>query len=113
VTATRFPGEFLGEPLGTISSGALADWRVVNGDPLARIEDAAAVESVMKNGEIFTVQELMKPFASRADTSSSQRVLSNVAPRGACAGRFWWHEPDYVESSRGACCANHFSSGLI
>jgi Tol biopolymer transport system component len=110
VTATRFPGEFLGEPLGTIAPGAFADLLLLDGDPLARIQDVAEVQSVMKNGELFTVQELMKPFAS--GSSSSRRMSSHLATRSAGAGKFWWHEPDYVESSRGACCANHFSTGL-
>ncbi|MGY4430748.1 imidazolonepropionase-like amidohydrolase [Bradyrhizobium sp. F1.13.1] len=53
LTATRYPGEFLGEPLGTISEGALADIVLVEGNPLLHIEDAAKVSRVVKNGQVF------------------------------------------------------------
>ena len=107
LTATRFPGEFLGEPLGTVTPGALADLLLVTGDPLARIEDAAAVRAVVRNGEFFTVEDLMKPFASDA---SAPRTTSTVPTDTKPCSRYWWHGSDYVESSRGACCATHFFS---
>jgi hypothetical protein len=108
LTATRFPGEFLGEPLGTVTRGAFADLLLLDGDPLARIEDVAAVRAVMKNGEYLTVEDLMKPFASGMD-APTQRVSSTfVASRvGDC--EFWWHGAEYVASSRAACCANHLN----
>ena len=69
LTATRMPGEFLGEPLGKVTPGALADLLLVEGDPLTRIVDAAAVRQVIKNGEVFTVDELMSPFVHIAGRS--------------------------------------------
>src|SRR6185312_558250 len=74
LTATRFPGEFLNEPLGTVAPGAFADLLVVRGDPLAKIEDAAAVQSVMVNGSLATVEELMKPFAGRGTEHSGTQM---------------------------------------
>ena len=107
LTATRYPGEFLGEPLGTVAPGMLADMLIVNGDPLARIEDAAAVRAVVRNGEHHPVEDLMKPFASRPGEPATPRLSSMRAAQTAPASRFWWHGADYVESSRGACCAQH------
>lgn len=63
LTTTRTPGEFLGEPIGKVTAGALADLVLVAGDPLKRIDDAAAVRQVIRNGAVFTVEELMSPFA--------------------------------------------------
>jgi cytosine/adenosine deaminase-related metal-dependent hydrolase len=109
LTATRFPGEFLNEPLGTIAPGAFADLLIVSGDPLAKIEDAAAVRSVMVNGSLATVEELMKPFSGRSPEHSSAQVSGALSARRNAQSGFWWHGADYVESSRGACCANHFT----
>lgn len=109
LTATRFPGEFLNEPLGTVAPGAFADLLVVSGDPLAKIEDAAAVQSVMVNGSLATVEELMKPFAGRGAERSGTPVAGALSARRSSQNGFWWHGADYVESSRGACCANHFA----
>jgi len=103
-TATRYAGEFLGEPLGVIRSGALADLAVCEGDPLSRIEDAAAVRQVMKNGEVFDIAALIAPFAEAPQTAA----VTSQAPARPLKTAFWWHEADYVESSRAACCADPF-----
>jgi hypothetical protein len=39
---------------------------VVDGDPLARIEDAAKVAKVIKHGEVYSVADLIGPFADHA-----------------------------------------------
>jgi Tol biopolymer transport system component/cytosine/adenosine deaminase-related metal-dependent hydrolase len=107
LTATRFAGEFLGEPLGVVTPGALADLVLIDGDPLLRIEDAAAVRQVIKHGEVMTVDELIGPFAKTGDpppVSSLHRVAAH-SPRHVL--QYWWHDADYVESSRAACCADH------
>jgi imidazolonepropionase-like amidohydrolase len=48
--------------LGTLEPGKLADMALINGDPLANIKDLANVESVMKNGKLYRVSDLLKPF---------------------------------------------------
>jgi Tol biopolymer transport system component len=124
LTATRFSGEFLEEPLGVVTPGAYADLLLVDGDPLARIEDVAAVRQVIKNGRVFTVDELVGPFASSPGaqvSSGTHAPTSSVSGAAAVlqaskAGQteggdtspFWWHDHEYVESSRAACCADHF-----
>ena len=45
--------------LGTIEPGKLADMVIVEGNPLTSIRDTAKVKKVIKNGEIFTVEELL------------------------------------------------------
>ena len=108
LTATRFPGEFLGEPLGTVTRGAFADLLLIDGDPLTRIEEVAAVRAVLKNGEYFTVDDLLKPFASGMDVPT-QRVTSTFVARHVSDRGLWWHGADYVAASRAACCANHLN----
>jgi hypothetical protein len=106
LTATRFPGEFLGEPLGIVAPGALADLLLIDGDPLRRIEDAAAVSQVIRNGELLTVDELIGPFANgKAADAAPAAVFASA--RAASASPFWWHDAAYVEASRAACCADH------
>ena len=65
-TATRLPAEHQGvdEDLGTLESGKLADMVFVEGNPLERIEDAMQVKMTMKNGELFTIDDLVGSFSS-------------------------------------------------
>lgn len=103
-TATKAAGEFLDQPLGYLSKGALADLVICRGDPLARIEDAAAVEQVMKNGEVFDIPTLIGPF------SSTKRQASKAASPFALAApeQPWWHDADYIAAGRAACCTDPF-----
>lgn len=61
-TATLRAAEALGEGanLGSIEAGKLADMVIVTGDPLADIKNARKVRTVIKNGEVHTVEELLK-----------------------------------------------------
>ncbi|MDO8799499.1 amidohydrolase family protein [Phenylobacterium sp.] len=103
VTATRFSGEFLDQPFGTLTVGALADLVVTEGNPLVRIEDAAAVRQVMKGGEVFDIATLIAPFKDVAHAQATQ-----VKALAARKGGQWWHEAAYVESGRAACCVDPF-----
>jgi Tol biopolymer transport system component len=113
LTATRFNGEYLNAPLGVIESGAYADLSIVEGDPLTRIEDAARVRHVVKNGEAHTPEELIAPFAQamqRAEATPPSPMLAPT-PVHLSSAMCWWHSTDYVESGRHACCADSFSLG--
>ena len=105
-TATRYSGEFLDQPLGVIKAGMLADVLVANGDPLTRIEDAAAVRYTIKNGEVFEPATLMAPFAKAAHADAGTAPVQ-LAARQPPPG-LWWHEAGYVEASRAACCMDPF-----
>jgi adenine deaminase len=101
---TRWSGEFLGEPIGRIERGMLADMILVEGDPLKDVNAVARVKQVIANGVVRTPEELMAPFAG----AEPQTQVTPVLPPLAHAHQhFWWHEPEYVESSRAACCAGH------
>jgi Tol biopolymer transport system component len=105
VTATRAPGEFLGEPLGRIAPGMYADLAMLGADPLADIRAAADVREVMVNGELHTTDGLLAPFAAgpRAAATVAQRV--EPAPDPPANRALWWHDPHYVAASRHSCCA--------
>ena len=49
----------LGNDLGSIAVGRLADFSMVEGNPLERIADARRVKMVMKNGETFSLERLL------------------------------------------------------
>ncbi len=51
----------VGDDLGTIEAGKLADIIIVNGDPLKNIKDALNVEVVIKNGIVYPIETLLKP----------------------------------------------------
>ena len=61
-TATLRAAEALGEGanLGSIEAGKLADLVIVGGDPLADVRNARNVRTVIKNGEIHTLESLLK-----------------------------------------------------
>jgi Tol biopolymer transport system component len=63
-TVTALPAKVMGleEHLGTVQRGRVADLCFVRGNPLEDIHDAANVEMVMKNGRLFTVDELVEPY---------------------------------------------------
>ena len=64
-TATSLPARQVGVEgdLGTVESGKLADLVLVEGNPLRRIEDAAAVRLVIKDGRARSVDQLIAPYA--------------------------------------------------
>ncbi len=100
-TATRIPGEFLEEPLGRIAPGYYADLAILGGDPLTDINQAANVRQVMAAGVLHDVPSLLAPFASARSARTESAVLGDPAPAA-----FWWHDPEYVEHSRHACCSD-------
>lgn len=102
-TATRNSGEFLGEPIGRIAPGMLADLLMVDGDPLADVAALAAVRTVVTNGTSYTPDVLIKPFAVAPRAEIENRMLP---PLHAHQGYFW-QSAEYVEAGRAACCADH------
>lgn len=103
-TATRYAGEFLDQPLGALAPGMLADLVVTGGNPLERIEDAAAVRQVIKNGEVYDLPAILGPFATlKTAEAAPVRMATRAAPPG-----LWWHDAAYVESGRAACCVDGF-----
>jgi Tol biopolymer transport system component/imidazolonepropionase-like amidohydrolase len=64
-TATLLPAKAfgVGNDLGTIEPGKLADLIIVAGDPLRDIKDLAKVQGVMRNGRFYSVPDLLAPFA--------------------------------------------------
>lgn len=103
LTATRHCGDYLAEPIGRIAPGMLADMILVEGDPLARIEDAAAVKTVIANGAAHSPESLMAPFAEKKAAS----VHNHILPPLLAHQHYYWQTAEYVESGRAACCAGH------
>jgi Tol biopolymer transport system component/imidazolonepropionase-like amidohydrolase len=68
-TATIVSAEAMGAgaDLGSVEPGKLADLTIVDGDPLTNIKDLRRVRRVVKGGEVFDVETLLR----RPATSSS------------------------------------------
>ena len=64
VTSTAAKAAKVEKDLGTLEAGKLADLILVEGDPLANIEDVARVLCVMKNGKLMSVAQIMQPFVA-------------------------------------------------
>ncbi|KAA2259576.1 amidohydrolase family protein [Solihabitans fulvus] len=96
--ATRNPARWLGlgDHLGTVEPGRLADLVAVEGNPLADIRAAAAVRLVLAGGSPHTVDELVAPFAS--GVKDARPVTTVGAPHpSAEVGPYWWHgEPEWA-----------------
>ncbi|NIJ54742.1 amidohydrolase family protein [Dyadobacter arcticus] len=61
-SATLYAAEALGvsKDLGTLESGKLADMVIVDGDPLKNIKDVLNVQTVIRNGEVFAIEDILK-----------------------------------------------------
>ncbi len=97
-SATLLPARSFGMEgdLGTIESGKLADLTFLAGNPLEDIREAADVSAVMKDGKLFTVEELMRPFTKPATVAAAQipalpnRVLTPLSQPNT--KKYWWHD---------------------
>lgn len=65
-TATMVSAEAMGAgaDLGSIEPGKLADLTIVDGDPLTNIKDLKRVRRVVKGGEVFDVETLLRRSAT-------------------------------------------------
>ncbi len=104
LTATRHAGDFLGVPLGTIAKGQLADLILVEGDPLAKIDDVARVRRVIRDGRAYRQADLVRPFVEVQAQIEPSHIHSMAENAGDA---FFWHKAAYVEASRIACCVQH------
>jgi hypothetical protein len=103
-TATRWPAKVFGveDDLGTIGPGKLADLVFIDGDPLQNIADLANVQSVMKNGRLYTIPELMAPFQPAFLQSSVKEEPKHrqLPALPASKTNYWWHDDQkYFEHS--------------
>jgi imidazolonepropionase-like amidohydrolase len=60
--ATLWPAEVLGldRDLGSLEPGKLADFVVLEKNPLEQIENSVTVERVIKNGRAYTPEQLAR-----------------------------------------------------
>lgn len=68
----------MGDVLGTVEVGKLADFFVVRGDPLDEITHTRNVELVVRNGETFDPDDLL------------ERARGRIGPRGPDEHDDWW-----------------------
>ncbi|MFE9206975.1 amidohydrolase family protein [Micromonospora sp. NPDC007230] len=113
-SATSTSGNFLGQPIGRIGKGMLADLAIVDGDPLTRIADAANVTAVVVGGRHHTVADLIAPYPTA--TTTNQPPAAGSAPKGkvkqrvpahASTAAYWWNTPDELERARISCGHDH------
>jgi len=82
----------VGDDLGTVEKGKLADLVAVRGDPLADIRAAAAVQFVVKNGRVITVDEILEPartpqqLEARRQALAAQEALCRLEPPHCAEG---------------------------
>lgn len=84
----------VGDDLGTVEKGKLADLVAVRGDPLADLKAAAAVQFVVKNGRVITVDEILAP--ARTPQQLEARRLALQAQE-----RFCRQEPEHCAEGGG------------
>jgi len=73
---------FKDKDLGSVEVGKLADLTIVDGDPLQDLKFAAAVHWVVKNGVVYSLDQIIAPFKSPAQMAARRKAL--VAFDRAC-----------------------------
>jgi Tol biopolymer transport system component len=68
--------------LGSVEVGKLADLTIVDGNPLQDLKYAAAVHYVVKNGVVYTLDQIIAPFKSPVQMAARRKAL--VAFDKAC-----------------------------
>lgn len=66
----------VGEDLGTVEKGKLADLIAVRGDPLADVNAAAAVQFVVRNGRVITQDEILAPARTPQQLEARRQALA-------------------------------------
>jgi Tol biopolymer transport system component len=66
----------VGDDLGTVESGKLADLIAVGGNPLADLRAAADVRFVVKNGRVITVPEILAPAQTPEQLEARRQALA-------------------------------------
>lgn len=84
----------VGDDLGTVEKGKLADLIVVNGNPLQDLKAAADVRLVIKNGRVYTQDEILAP--ARTAEQREARRLALQAQERLCR-----EQPRHCESGEG------------
>jgi adenine deaminase len=81
-----------GDELGALAVGQRADLALVEGDPLADIAAAAAVQQVAVGGHLFSREALLAPFRPAA-TAVAPVAAIRVLPAAFADDdqRHWWH----------------------
>ena len=72
---------FVDKDLGSVEVGKLADLTIVRGNPLADVKNAANVEIVLKNGNIYTLAQILAPFRTPAALAARKAALFAYARR--------------------------------
>jgi imidazolonepropionase-like amidohydrolase len=62
----------LGNQLGTIEAGKLADFFVVSGDPLEDITRTREIHTVVKNGEVFDSKQLLESVVGKLGPETAE-----------------------------------------
>jgi len=73
---------FKDKDLGTVEPGKLADLTIVDGNPLDDLKYAAAVHWVVKNGVVYSLDQIIAPFKSPVQLAARRKAL--VAFDEAC-----------------------------
>ena len=82
ITINAAKMSFKDKDLGSVEVGKLADLTIVDGDPLQDLKYAAAVHWVVKNGVVYTLDQIIAPFKSPAQMAARRKAL--VAFDKAC-----------------------------
>lgn len=83
VTINAARMSFVDRDLGTVEVGKLADLTAVRGNPVQDLKNASNVEFVVKNGNVYTLAQILAPFRTPAALAARKAAL--LAYAKSCA----------------------------
>jgi hypothetical protein len=75
VTINAAKMAFVDKDLGSVEVGKLADLVAVRGNPLDDLKNAANVEYVMKNGNVYTQAQILAPFQTPLALAARRKAI--------------------------------------
>src|SRR5207244_13619066 len=75
-SATSNGAKAVGQDVGSLRSGKLADVVILDADPLADVQNLSRIHRVIKDGKLFAPEELIRSISAKGGTRRCRKLLT-------------------------------------